>query len=449
MPVNNLAAAPNVFGPGSGPGPSFAVYMQQQQFAMQQRPFGMQQLGSFSAPAPSPWAAATPMTPVFSQPQQFAPPKPFPLPPASPLPSAFSSSAGFTFLGGSPHSDIHITEGGLRVEVPQSSCHGGHGVKGNVCFESGVHKWSITILSKGAKVGIGPEGSSFDTYPNSDPFITASVLSNGQPETNFQAGTTVFLELDLPAREFRWSLISSGLRGSAPLPSSLVSWYPFVALQHGASIRLSALSPSAVCSFCGLGSKSCSREWTRIGTAGPSQCPGSGAVPDRPPLPESCAALRQSQRGANTCVACSGRFEVCHGSYGTRELSGNWSPGSSSDVSRLPESPNATWCCAECQALAPGGTGDAGGGKVARIYHPAFDDVLQYCKALCDQRPRHLLTKDGNGLTPLDRARDADEGVDVVLFLGEKTDTVSTVEAEFPGLSDDDFKERFICWEMI
>jgi len=67
-----------------------------------------------------------------------------------------------------------------------------------------------------------------------------------------------------------------------------------------------------------------------------------------------CAASRSLQHGNTTCKCCGGRFKTCTGSYGHRNNNGTgtWSSGPCpADPSHSPESPNTTWCTAECERL--------------------------------------------------------------------------------------------------
>ena len=65
-----------------------------------------------------------------------------------------------------------------------------------------------------------------------------------------------------------------------------------------------------------------------------------------------CAAVRpkSQQKGSNVCESCGGNFKTCYGSYGYRRISdGDWSSGSSSDLSCNPESPNKRYCSEQCE----------------------------------------------------------------------------------------------------
>jgi len=64
-----------------------------------------------------------------------------------------------------------------------------------------------------------------------------------------------------------------------------------------------------------------------------------------------CAGRRTVQRGRLTCKSCRGRFKRCHDNYGYRNTgTGRWEAGPCpADLNCSPESPNDSWCTAECE----------------------------------------------------------------------------------------------------
>ena len=72
---------------------------------------------------------------------------------------------------------------------------------------------------------------------------------------------------------------------------------------------------------------------------------------------QGCASLRPTQVGEHICKSCGGRYKRCMGSYGYRSDNGKgtWSSGPCpADLSQYPESPNPSWCTAECERLSSG-----------------------------------------------------------------------------------------------
>lgn len=70
--------------------------------------------------------------------------------------------------------------------------------------------------------------------------------------------------------------------------------------------------------------------------------------------------------------------------------------------------------------------------------------IEDYQQVIFEADPRSLTRRDPKGYyNMLDRARfNDDEQHDVVRFLEEKLDLISTVEGEFPGLGDEEFKDE-------
>eukprot|EP01043_Picozoa_sp_COSAG02_P108279 COSAG02_NODE_44306_length_367_cov_1.011194_1_plen_84_part_10 len=56
--------------------------------------------------------------------------------------------------------------------------------------------------------------------------------------------------------------------------------------------------------------------------------------------PPECAARRPTAQGPHTCKSCRGKFRKCYGAYGYRDSGGTWDQGSTTDVTKYPESPN-------------------------------------------------------------------------------------------------------------
>jgi hypothetical protein len=101
--------------------------------------------------------------------------------------------------------------------------------------------------------------------------------------------------------------------------------------------------------------------WSCCGTTTESSaCSSVAAVVRAEPTSRShpgCAALRKVQHGDNTCETCRGRYKTCHNSYGHRNGGGKnwWADGACpADLSHSPESPNARWCTAACEAMSLG-----------------------------------------------------------------------------------------------
>ena len=60
-----------------------------------------------------------------------------------------------------------------------------------------------------------------------------------------------------------------------------------------------------------------------------------------------------------------------------------------------------------------------------------------------------LLRTDGDGLTPLAKARRDNLRREVVEFLEDKTVLALKINEEWPGMSDEDFKHKFQIWEDL
>ena len=69
---------------------------------------------------------------------------------------------------------------------------------------------------------------------------------------------------------------------------------------------------------------------------------------------------------------------------------------------------------------------------------------------LVEASPHLLLLLDDQGNTPLERARNNDEGLDIVAFLEGKTEAAMGIrELIGEGATAEEFKERFAMWEDL
>lgn len=105
------------------------------------------------------------------------------------------------------------------------------------------------------------------------------------------------------------------------------------------------------CTACSLCSVCCTKS-PICGSA-----PSAFSAPSASNVHPGCAFLRQVQKGNLTCRYCGGHFEQCFGSYGYRnyQTNGLWTSGPCpADLSLSPESPNSSWCTAECERLGSG-----------------------------------------------------------------------------------------------
>jgi len=105
------------------------------------------------------------------------------------------------------------------------------------------------------------------------------------------------------------------------------------------------------CSACSLCSVCCTKVPICVSAQPAYSAPS--AVNSHP----GCASLRPTQVGEHICKSCGGRYKRCMGSYGYRSDNGKgtWSSGPCpADLSQYPESPNPSWCTAECERLSSG-----------------------------------------------------------------------------------------------
>ncbi len=163
------------------------------------------------------------------------------------------------------HGDIHVTEAGAVVTVPDSSCHGGYLVCSNIRTEAGgLMKWSLKLVEErrgGFLMGVFPcdqaaGPSVYDGQRSASDWYSSSMFVKAEPPIDrsgywgqdvhhwamedFKTGP-VTLALDLQAQMLSWTS-AVGVTKSVKLPQppegiEAYDWRPCVALSHGATVQ--------------------------------------------------------------------------------------------------------------------------------------------------------------------------------------------------------------------